>query len=154
MAKMSKQFDRAMVEAEEDALIDCQFLLQELMVTKNINRSALAELVGISKARLSQILSADANPTLKTIVGLVHAMGEKLLVASTPLAAAHEIAIFESATETDWKFSKPAKLAERAEDADLVAIVKGGAASNDNYSYRREGLDPELFVMEPEDEAA
>ncbi len=158
MAKLERQFDRRMIEAEEDSLIDCQFLIQELMVKKAMTRTALAEKVGISKARLSQILSADANPTLKTIVSLVHALGERLVVSSTPCVDAEIFTLLGRkitvAPDLEWKITKTLELTDRGEDADMLAIVKDGGPSNDNYRYDRQGLDPEFFVMEPEAEAA
>lgn len=69
-----------MVEAEENFLIDFQLLVQDLLNKKGLSRSDLAKAAGLSKARLSQILRADANPTMKTCARLLSALGEKASV--------------------------------------------------------------------------
>jgi transcriptional regulator with XRE-family HTH domain len=63
------------IEAEENFLIDCQFLIQDLLNRTGISRTELARRAGISKSRLSQILSAEANPSVKTFARLFHALG-------------------------------------------------------------------------------
>jgi len=80
MKKQEAIVDPGTIEAEENFLIDCQFLIQDLINLKGISRSELAKRAGISKSRLSQILSAEANPTVKTFARLFHVLG----VAVTP----------------------------------------------------------------------
>jgi DNA-binding phage protein len=63
------------IEAEENLLIDFQFLVQEAITAKGISRSELAEKAGMSKARLSQVLTPEANPTVKTMARIFHALG-------------------------------------------------------------------------------
>ena len=46
---MAKKFDPAIIEAEENLLIDYQFLLQELMKQKSVTPTQLAEMAGLSK---------------------------------------------------------------------------------------------------------
>lgn len=93
MNKDSKKFDPAIIEAEENLLIDYQFLVQELMVKKNVSRADLAEAAGLSKARLSQLLGPEANPTIKTMARLIHALGEKPVVSSTKVDARSQRAL-------------------------------------------------------------
>jgi transcriptional regulator with XRE-family HTH domain len=45
---------------------------------RGMTRSELAQQSGISKARLSQIMRADANPTLRTLAKLFYAMDDQL----------------------------------------------------------------------------
>lgn len=73
------------VEAEEDLLIDFQFLVHDILTSKGISKTELAKRTGISKARLSQILNAEANPSVKTFARLFHALGVKV----EPRIAAH-----------------------------------------------------------------
>jgi|HigsolmetaAR203D_1030402.scaffolds.fasta_scaffold14164_2 Predicted transcriptional regulator len=68
--------------AEEDLVIDVQFLLQELLNDKQINRAQLASMTGLSRARLSQLMRSDANPTLRTLARVFHALGEELFVTT------------------------------------------------------------------------
>ncbi|WP_049810309.1 helix-turn-helix domain-containing protein [Bradyrhizobium japonicum] len=74
------------IEAQEDLVIDAQFLLHDLMIERGVSRTELARRVGISKARLSQFFNAKANPTLRTLAVLFQALGEtvKLERACTP----------------------------------------------------------------------
>jgi DNA-binding phage protein len=81
MENMKHVIDAAAIEAEENFLIDVQFLLQSVLTEKGMSRAALARKVGISKARLSQIFAAEANPTVKNCARLFHALGEDLTVA-------------------------------------------------------------------------
>ena len=60
MTKKDVRFDPGMVEAEENLLVDYQFLLQERMTKKGLSQSTLAERAGISKARLSQVMGDNA----------------------------------------------------------------------------------------------
>jgi transcriptional regulator with XRE-family HTH domain len=76
MQDKNLDFDVRMIEAEENLVIDAQFLLQDLMVEHGITRADLARRAGISKARLTQLLKPDANPTLRNLARLFHALGE------------------------------------------------------------------------------
>ncbi len=123
-------FDADRIEAEENFLIDFQFLIQELMVDKNITRAELSERTGMSIARLSQIFSSEANPTAKTMARIFHALGE----------TAHLSAISRQASEfasrplkdDQWKLVEAVDLPAKRQDSEMVAMVKRSMASNDN----------------------
>ena len=70
-------FDEALIEAEEDFVIDAQFLIQELLNQQGMSRAELARRIGVSKARLTQMLRPDANPTLRTVARVFQALGHK-----------------------------------------------------------------------------
>jgi DNA-binding phage protein len=72
----------AIIEAEENFLIDCQFLLQETLVDKGISLAELAEKAGVSEADISQCMGPEANPTVKMFARLFRAAGEKLCVGT------------------------------------------------------------------------
>ncbi|HEY2213287.1 MAG TPA: helix-turn-helix transcriptional regulator [Bradyrhizobium sp.] len=153
---MAKAFDPQIIKAEENLLIDCHFLIQEMMSEKGVTRSQLAEKAGISKARLSQMLSAEANPTLKSVARIVHALGESVSVTRKPLSAPAMGGTgpmgLPKAAELDWSWEKR-KPAARPVDDELVAVIKGESASNDNYP-RILFMDSELpLAPEPEPEA-
>lgn len=73
--------DEELIEAEEDLVIDAQFLIQELMNEHGISRAELARRAGVSKARLTQLMRSEANPTLRTLAKLAYVMGDRLCVA-------------------------------------------------------------------------
>ena len=82
MAKINSDvLDKERIVAEEDLVIDAQFLLQELMNERGISRAELARLTGVSKARISQLLSSGANPTLRTLATLAHALGDQVFLS-------------------------------------------------------------------------
>jgi transcriptional regulator with XRE-family HTH domain len=78
MKRNEAALDPQITEAEENSLIDWQFLVLDLINAKGVSRSELAKRAGISRARLSQILSAEANPTVKTFARLFLALGAKV----------------------------------------------------------------------------
>jgi transcriptional regulator with XRE-family HTH domain len=146
MAKIEIPSDPKVIEAEENLLIDLQFAIQEMMSEQNISRSELANKAGISKARVSQILSNEANPTVKSIARLFHALGERVGVSRKPLVEK----TFESAPKIksganqDWKWSE--SNGEIRIDDQLVAVIKDTGASNDNYHDRFLLIDSELTL--------
>jgi uncharacterized membrane protein len=46
----------AAIAAEEDLVIDIQFLIQEMLNNKEISRSDLSKLTGLSEAKLSRMM--------------------------------------------------------------------------------------------------
>ena len=74
-------FDEKQIVAEEDLIIDAQFLIQEALDERGITRSELAQCTGISKARLSQLMRAEANPTLRTLAKLFYALDDQLCLS-------------------------------------------------------------------------
>jgi transcriptional regulator with XRE-family HTH domain len=143
MVKENAVIDPRVVEAKENLLIDYQFLLQERMQQKGISQTELAQRAGISKARLSQILSDEANPTVKTFAELFHVLGERVHVTSVPLGQAFEKADQQegAAALPEWRWESTASVLE-ATNSEMVALMKGATvvhsaeASNDNYTGR------------------
>ena len=142
MAKIEAKCDPRMIEAEETLLIDFQIAIQEIMAEKRITRSELAELAGLSKARLTQILSNEANPTVKSMARLFCALRERACVSHRPLDNDKcDVDTVEPSLEWHWDH---AKLGEIRIDEPLVAVVKDTGASNDNYDDRFMVIDPHL----------
>jgi transcriptional regulator with XRE-family HTH domain len=68
---------RSALYAEEAFVVDVQSFLQELMEEKGLTRSQLAEAMGVSRARISQIFSDECkNFTVRLLAKAVHALGE------------------------------------------------------------------------------
>jgi transcriptional regulator with XRE-family HTH domain len=140
MARISASFDPKMIEAEEHLLIDLHFLIQEMMSARGISRTELAEKAGISRARLSQILSNEANPTVKSMARLFYALGEKICVSRM---AHQKICSSEKGSEWHWTASATGEIRV---DEQLVAVVKDTGASNDNYGNRFVFIDSDLSL--------
>lgn len=136
MIKQSRASDPKIIEAEENLLIDFQLLIQDLMNKKNVTQSELAEKARISKARLSQILSSEANPTLKTFARLLFALDEKLLLETNDrVSHAKNIARGRWIQLEDLSIERgaPSKSSRRQESQLVDALVTAAKASNDNY---------------------
>jgi len=126
-----KKIREQMTEAEENFLIDFQFLIQDLIVEKGISRSELAKRAGVSKARLSQILSAEANPTVKTFARLFEALGTKVVLEP---AHEHEEVGLASKLESQetWQVQQDLKPNYvRSHGRKMISVWSG--VSNDNY---------------------
>lgn len=72
-----KDLKKTVAFAEEALVVDIQSFLQTLMDEKNINRAQLAEAMGVTRGRVSQMFSADCkNFTVRLLARALHAMGE------------------------------------------------------------------------------
>jgi transcriptional regulator with XRE-family HTH domain len=139
--------DPKVIEAEENLLIDFHFLLQELMTEKGVSRSELAKKTGLSKARLTQVLSSEANPTIKSMARLFHALDEQLCLSRKPLSVEREERgpIPFLADGADWQWGTSTRAEERKDEKELARIVKETFASNDNY-HRVMFIDSDLAL--------
>lgn len=150
---MAKTFDPKVIEAEENLLIDFQFLIQELMSEADVTRSQLAEKAGISKARLTQILRAEANPTVKSMARLAHALGEAISVSRKPReqASGRNEWNQQPPERIEWSWERRAPTTSTLKvDDQLVAVIKGENVSNDNHP-RVMYMDSDLpLALEPE----
>lgn len=133
---MVKKHDPAVIEAEENLLIDFQFLLQEALTDKEISLSELAKKAGLSRGRISQLMSPDANPTIKNMARLFHAIGETLCVSRVNVGSSAE-------PRQKWNWTAEAEALTRSDDR-LVAVIKETAATNDNYNDRFLFIDSDL----------
>jgi transcriptional regulator with XRE-family HTH domain len=132
--------------AEENLIIDFQFLLQELMARHKISRAELARRAGITEARLSQLFGSEANPTAKTIARLLHALGEETFIGVRPKKATTvevPVAQWEWADEV---LDRPRKAPSRQQ---LVAVLKSASfVSNDNVRILEWGVAQQILTLE------
>ncbi|NKJ95519.1 helix-turn-helix domain-containing protein [Rhizobium leguminosarum bv. viciae] len=118
MANKVRELSPLEVIIAEDALMDFQFAVINAMREKNISKTELAEQLGISKARISQMLSSDANPTLKVVGRIIAALDLKAQYVGKQAAG---VAIKEKTF--DWPLS--------------IFNSSGMAWHNDNKKERR-----------------
>lgn len=70
---------RDLVFAEEALVVDAQLFLHNLMEEKGFSRADLARLMGVSRARVSQLFSDECkNFTIRNFARAASAMGEKI----------------------------------------------------------------------------
>lgn len=91
------------INAEENALMDFQFALIDAMNERGMTQAELAETLGVTRARISQLLSSEANPTIKLVGRALAAVGLKAEYArkAKPSAKVREVA--SSFREHSWK---------------------------------------------------
>jgi transcriptional regulator with XRE-family HTH domain len=115
---------RRRVEAQENAVLDVQFAILDLLQQQGLAKEELAYRLGVTKSRVSQLFAAGANPTLKQIAKIFDALDQKLEIKSVPLCWEE----FEQSI-APWD-----DLPEWNEPA---LSVRSRLAGNDNY-YREE----------------
>lgn len=67
MKRRARAISAREIAVEENALMDFQFAVIDALNRKGLTQNDLAEMSGVSKARISQLLSSEANPTLKVV---------------------------------------------------------------------------------------
>jgi len=76
------EVDRGRIEAEENLVIDMQFCLQDALNRKKITRAELSRRTGFSQRKLSNLMKAGADPSLKTIAAIFDALELKVKIAA------------------------------------------------------------------------
>ena len=85
--------DEELVFAEETAMAQAALAVADLLANTNTTQRALAERVGVTEARISQILGADSNPTVRTMARIGRALGRRLVVEFRAPPMRHEGAV-------------------------------------------------------------
>jgi len=75
---------------QERLLFDVTEQMCKSMQEKGVSRSQLAELLGKSKGRISQILDGERNLTLRVVANVFTALGQSLTVSTEALAIERE----------------------------------------------------------------
>ncbi|WP_433995949.1 helix-turn-helix domain-containing protein [Bradyrhizobium tropiciagri] len=126
------------------------------MSEQNVTRSELADRAGFSKARVTQILSNEANPTLKSMARLFFALGEQPCVSRKRLESAKAMASHTKDRPQEWQWGQTLADAHTHNEGTIRTLKKELArdigVSNDNHA-------PVLFLpsemaLVPEPEAA
>lgn len=95
---MTSNLEERVEANRQTAEFDFQVLLIEVadqivrrMAEMDLNRVQLAERLGVSAARVSQVLSGDQNLTLRSLVGIAKAMDSRIMLslASRPRVRVH-----------------------------------------------------------------
>jgi transcriptional regulator with XRE-family HTH domain len=80
LEKYVRTADEELKFAEETAMAQTALAVADLLANTNMTQRALAERVGVSEARISQILCANSNPTVRTMARIGYAMGRRMVI--------------------------------------------------------------------------
>jgi transcriptional regulator with XRE-family HTH domain len=80
LEKYVRTADEELKFAEETAMAQTALAVADLLANTNMTQRALAERVGVSEARISQILCANSNPTVRTMARIGYAMGRRMAI--------------------------------------------------------------------------
>lgn len=115
--------EMARLFAQEQLIEEAGELVAVTMQREGVSKAELARRIGTSKAHITQLLAGSRNMTLRTLADLMHAMHERVLLASTSSADVHRADIVCSMV----KVRAPVVL-HRWEDSKLLAGAAGNAA--------------------------
>ena len=127
---MARRDTENMIFAEEALIVDAQTAINTLMVELGVSRAELAERLGVSQARVSQMFSDNAkNLTLRTLARVFHALGDHCRITSDqlePILGSTKSAEIVEREESGAHFGSVFELVEHLERASQDAY------SNDN----------------------
>ena len=86
LARFVEDFDRLSLFQQERLILDITELMQKALRASGMRRIDLAKKLGVSRGRISQILSGEGNLTIRTIADVFTAMGRHLSTAIEDLA--------------------------------------------------------------------
>lgn len=77
---MNKIENYELIAAQEEAKVDFAIMLNNILDDKNISHSELAKLTGSSSSLISRIMSGSENLTIETMVSMLFALNEKIVI--------------------------------------------------------------------------
>jgi DNA-binding phage protein len=72
------------IAAEEQALVNACVMLTDAMLKTRVSRTSMAHRLGISPARITQMLDGSQNLTIRTIAKFLHAVDMELHMEARP----------------------------------------------------------------------
>ena len=72
--------DYELIAAQEEVKVDFATMLNNILDEKNISLSDLAKLTGSSSSLISRIMSGSENLTIETMVSMLFALNEKIVI--------------------------------------------------------------------------
>lgn len=128
--------EKRRVLAEDNLVIDFQYALIDALRTKGVNKEQLAQMLGVSKSRISQWLSEDANPTMRTVARVFDALDYRVEITpcdlngvASPDVATSGVSKVNAARSTMGMF-----------DPSVFVWTRNDEARNDNFAEERERI--------------
>lgn len=75
-------YEYQLIKQQEAAKIDFAIMLNSLLAEKGFSQSGLAARAGKSKSAISRLMSGDSNLTVETMVSVLHALNETLVLTT------------------------------------------------------------------------
>lgn len=90
----------------EDLIFEVTEAICKVMEERGISKAELAEIAGVSKSNITQLLSGDQNMRLTTIADLLFALDARLEVTAVPVEIEMNSILDSTASiaQTDWTF--------------------------------------------------
>lgn len=140
MARMNAR--DAMIYAEEALIVEVQTAIHTLMVDRKMNRTALAEKLGVSPARVSQMFSDSAkNLTLRTVARVFHLLGEECRVTCDRLEARAREECVEIEQPMEEQRSRLKKVVEPPDFASRMELIERLGSMKDDSSQANDNFE-------------
>lgn len=96
------------IYAQEAAMVDASELIARALEMSGMTRADLARRLGVSRAEITARLKGERNITVRTLAETLHALGEKLVLETTPPRSE------QRSRDREWRFpDKPSTSATR-----------------------------------------
>jgi transcriptional regulator with XRE-family HTH domain len=86
----------------EDLIFEITEAICKTMEERQISRTELSRLTGVSKSNISQLLCGDQNMRLTTVADLLYALDSKLQVAAVPIDTDTILEMADSCGDERW----------------------------------------------------
>lgn len=146
MDKYERTADEELTFAEELAMAQAAIAVASMLDTTSTTQRTLADRTGVSEARISQVLRADSNPTVRTMARIGHAMGRRLVIefegqpTREKPEESNERASIEAFVESTMRLARP-----KGTNAAVTGVVLAVARAAANMATRDKtgAIDPE-----------
>lgn len=131
MKSMAKEMNvnRRRIEAEEDAVLDIQFSILDLLRKQGLSKEELAKRLGVSKARVSQLFAAGANPTVKQIARIYDALDRQFVPTTCELGSRRVLN-----AQAEWSQADVFRIKDALRNVQPFRMVQSHA-DNENWSW-------------------
>lgn len=117
-----EQDDKGRLFSQESLIVATAETIWEEMERRNVTKAGLAEMLGKSKAFVTQILSGDRNMTLRTLADIAFALEVQV-----------ELRLRPALRSADWQYSEISRSSTRTESIQLD-LPEAHCAANDWHS--------------------
>lgn len=100
----------------EDLLFEVAEAICRVMAEKDVSKTELSRLAGVSKSNITQLLSGDQNMRLTTVADLLYALGSKLQVAAVPIESDEILEMASSSGDERWSAAREFTVKEEEYD--------------------------------------